>query len=66
MIFEDVKNDENYKKVLAFNTVYVDSEKYKETDWSTIRDQYSFLLRYDLTKAKLNVLGWRIAYPPTP
>lgn len=31
MIFEDVKNDENYKKVLAFNTVYVDSEEYKGT-----------------------------------
>ena len=42
-----------------------DSEKYKETDWSTIRDQYLFLLRYDLTKAELDALGWRIAYPPT-
>lgn len=35
-----------------------DSEKYKETDWSTIRDQSLFLLRYDLTKAELDVLGW--------
>lgn len=51
---------------IVIYAVVFDSEKYKETDWSTIRDQYSFLLRYDLTKAKLNVLGWRIAYPPTP
>ena len=52
--------------LIVIYAVVFDSEKYKETDWSTIRDQYSFLLRYDLTKAKLNVLGWRIAYPPTP
>ena len=52
--------------LIVIYAVVFDSEKYKETDWSTIRDQYSFLLRYDLTKVKLNVLGWRIAYPPTP
>lgn len=52
--------------LIVIYAVVFDSEKYKETDWSTIRDQYLFLLRYDLTKAKLNVLGWRIAYPPTP
>ncbi len=52
--------------LIVIYAVVFDSEKYKETDWSTIRDQYSFLLRYDLTKAELNVLGWRIAYPPTP
>lgn len=52
--------------LIVIYAVVFDSDKYKETDWSTIRDQYSFLLRYDLTKAKLNVLGWRIAYPPTP
>ena len=43
-----------------------DSEKYNETDWSTIRDQYLILLRYDFTKAELDALGWLIAYPPTP
>ena len=30
-IFDEVKKDENYKKVLSFNTVYVDSEKDKGT-----------------------------------
>ena len=56
------------KSLSATDTIRVfvfDSEKYKETDWSTIRDQYLFLLRYDLTKAELDALGWRIAYPPT-
>lgn len=46
--------------------VYVfDSEKYKETDWSAIRDQYLILQRYDFTKAELDVLGWHISYPPS-
>ncbi len=30
-LFEDVKKDENYKKVLSFNTEYVDSEEDKGT-----------------------------------
>lgn len=30
-LFEDVKKDETYKKVLSFNTVYVDSEEDKGT-----------------------------------
>ncbi|MBO5419075.1 MAG: membrane lipoprotein lipid attachment site-containing protein [Bacteroidales bacterium] len=57
------------KSLSATDTIRVfvfDSEKYKETDWSTIRDQYLILLRYDFTKAELDALGWLIAYPPTP
>ena len=37
--------------LIVIYAVVFDSDKYKETEWSTIRDQYSFLLRYDLTKA---------------
>ena len=42
-----------------------DSEKYEETDWSAIRDQYLILRRYDFTQADLDILGWHIAYPPS-
>ena len=44
----------------------LDKKQYDETDWDTIRDQYLILQRYDFSKADLNLLGWHIAYPPTP
>ena len=57
------------KSLSATDTIRVfvfDSEKYRETDWAAICDQYLILLRYDFTKAELDALGWHIAFPPTP
>lgn len=63
------QGDDWTKSLSATDTIRVfvfDSEKYRETDWAAICDQYLILGRYDLTKAELDVLGWRIAFPPTP
>ena len=43
-----------------------DSKQYEETDWFAIRDQNLILQRYDFSRADLDVMGWHIAYPPTP
>lgn len=43
-----------------------DHSIYQNTNWTTIKEQYKVLRRYDVSLQDLKKLNFQVAYPPTP
>lgn len=61
--------DEKYNEDFPADTMSIfvlHADTFNLHDWSTIREDYKILIRYDLSLDDLKRLNYNIYYPPTP